>query len=198
MESNSISKEQFKQTFIDTFTQNPNTYIYTPNQNVYTDTELGIRINNIQYILSLQRKMNQETIDEFVEKMHFSKANDEQFMPIFLGGKNNDFIMPYSRHKQRIQNCGHNPEKVYKIPNKLLHTANEQSGRIIIYNPTQELLKISHTKRVYAKSILQDQMYMSQSELTEKLSEEKYHKKQLKKALEFSKPTILNLEGFLI
>ena len=197
MKSNTISKQQFKQLFVNNFTQNPNSTIYTPNQDVYTDSELGIRINNNNYILSLQRKMSQETFEEFVEKFHFSKANGEQFMPIFLGGQNNDFIKPYQRHKQRIENCGHNPNNVYKISNKLLHTSQKQAGRIIIYNSSEELIKISHTKKVYAKSILHDQMYMSQSEQLEKLSEEKYQKKQLTKALEFSKPTILKLEDFL-
>jgi hypothetical protein len=198
MKSNIISKQQFKQIFQENFSQNPNTKIYTPNEQVYTDTELGIRINNTRYILSLQRKMNQETLEQFVEKIHFSKANGEQFMPVFLGGENNDFIQPYLRHKQRIENCGHNSQNVYKIPNKLLHTSQKQSGRIIVYNSTQNLIKISHTKKVYAKTQIHNEMYMPQAELAELLTQEKYHKKQLTKALEFSKPTILNLENFLI
>ena len=198
MKSDTISKQQFKQIFQTNFTNNSNTNIYIPNQEVYSDTELGIRINNNKFILSLQRKMDQETIVDFIEKMHFANANDEQFMPIFLGGENNNFIMPYTRHKQRIQNCGHNPKHVYKIPNKLLHTSQKQSGRIIIYNSEQQLIKISHTKKVYAKSIIHNEMYLSQSELNDLLKEEKYHQKQLTKALEFSKPTILKLEDFLI
>jgi hypothetical protein len=193
----SISKQNFKQIFENNFKQNSNSNLYTPNQTVYADTELGIRINSIEYILSLQRKMNQETFDTFLEKMHFAKATGEIFMPIFLGSQNNDFIMLYTRHKQRIQNCGHNPKNVYKIPNKLLHTSQKQSGRIIVYNSNQNLIKISHTKPVYAKSIIHNEMNLTQSELCELLKEEKYHKKQLKKALEFGKPTILKLENFL-
>ena len=41
--------------------------------------------------------MNQETFEDFVEKSKFTKAQGAQFMPIFLGRENNDFIKLYQR-----------------------------------------------------------------------------------------------------
>lgn len=163
----------------------------------FKNSELIFEVDGLEKLLSFQTRTSQQSLDQFKEKLELANQLKIPFIPIFLGGENNEFISHYSGHKQRIENCGENPENVWTVNNKIKYVSENQNGRIIVFNPKRQIIKMAHTSPVQAMSIIQNIQYLPNSEIQELMEQGKYQKKELSKALHFKKPAILETKDFL-
>lgn len=104
----------------------------------YDSYELGVRINNKNYIISAQARVRQDTTENFRKKINYTvREVGDYFLPVFLGGPESVFISkPNKSTIVRVGNCDEKTSDLYHLQERV-RVALNLLGKIIIYTPSE-------------------------------------------------------------